>query len=183
MRDTAAYMGVSMDIPRDAVVAYDDYVGPGYSLPTDAMVEAVKLLARTESILLDPVYSGKAMSGLMDLVRKDHFKKGALRLACHGRRDHPGCEKGDSRPNQRNPQPPEPGAFPLLSGQQRRSSRKQQNGSGRASIAAVDRTQVVPLHLRNGKGHQYRKKQHQAPKQDRAAPGALPTASGCPAGA
>ncbi len=83
MRDTAAYMGVSMDIPRDAVVAYDDYVGPGYSLPTDAMVEAVKLLARTESILLDPVYSGKAMSGLMDLVRKEHFKKGANLLFLH----------------------------------------------------------------------------------------------------
>ena len=83
MQDTAAYMGVSMDIPRDAVVAYDDYVGPGYSLPTDAMAEAVKLLARTESILLDPVYSGKAMSGLMDLVRKDHFKKGANLLFLH----------------------------------------------------------------------------------------------------
>ena len=77
MRKTAEYMGVAMDIPREAVLAYDDYVGPGYSLPTDAMVEAVKLLARTESILLDPVYSGKAMSGLIDLVRKDHFKKGA----------------------------------------------------------------------------------------------------------
>ena len=55
MRKTAEYMGVAMDIPREAVLAYDDYVGPGYSLPTDAMVEAVKLLARTESILLDPV--------------------------------------------------------------------------------------------------------------------------------
>lgn len=83
MRDTAAYLGVTMDIPRQAVVAYDDYVGPGYSLPTDAMVEAVKLLARTESILLDPVYSGKAMSGLIDLVRKEHFKEGANLLFLH----------------------------------------------------------------------------------------------------
>ena len=83
MRKTAEYMGVAMDIPREAVLAYDDYVGPGYSLPTDAMVEAVKLLARTESILLDPVYSGKAMSGLIDLVRKDHFKKGANLLFLH----------------------------------------------------------------------------------------------------
>lgn len=83
MRDTAAYMGVSMNIPREAVLAYDDYVGPGYSLPTDAMAEAVKLLARTESILLDPVYSGKAMSGLIDLVRKGRFKQGANLLFLH----------------------------------------------------------------------------------------------------
>lgn len=83
MRKTAEYMGVSLDIPREAVLAYDDYVGPGYSLPTEAMVEAVMLLARTESILLDPVYSGKAMAGLIDLVRKNHFKKGADLLFLH----------------------------------------------------------------------------------------------------
>lgn len=83
MCDTAAYMGVRMEIPREAVVAYDDYVGPGYSLPTEGMVEAVKLLARTESILLDPVYSGKAMSGLIDLVRKGRFKQGANLLFLH----------------------------------------------------------------------------------------------------
>lgn len=54
-------IGVEQRVPADKVIAFDDYVGPGYSLPTDAMVEAVKLLARTEGILLDPVYSGKAM--------------------------------------------------------------------------------------------------------------------------
>lgn len=83
MRETAALVGVDMDIPRSAVVAYDDYVGPGYSLPTDAMVEAVTLLARTEGILLDPVYSGKAMAGLMDLARKGHFEKGSRVLFLH----------------------------------------------------------------------------------------------------
>ena len=45
-------------------------------LPTDAMVEAVKLMAQYEGILLDPVYSGKGFSGLVDLIRKGHFKKG-----------------------------------------------------------------------------------------------------------
>jgi L-cysteate sulfo-lyase len=40
------------------------------------MVEAVTLMARQEGILLDPVYSGKAMAGLIDLVRKGHFRKG-----------------------------------------------------------------------------------------------------------
>jgi D-cysteine desulfhydrase len=56
------------------VNCFDDYVGPGYSLPTEGMVEAVKLLASTEAILLDPVYSGKAMAGCIDLVRKGYFK-------------------------------------------------------------------------------------------------------------
>lgn len=83
MKATADYMGVKIDIPRDKVVAFDDYVGPGYSLPTEAMAEAVTLLARTESILLDPVYTGKAMSGLIDLVRKDWFKKGERVLFLH----------------------------------------------------------------------------------------------------
>jgi len=76
-------IGVEQRVPAEKVVAFDDYVGPGYSLPTDAMVEAVKLLAQTEGILLDPVYSGKAMSGLIDLVRKGYFKEGSNILFLH----------------------------------------------------------------------------------------------------
>ncbi len=70
-------------VPAKKAVAFDDYVGPGYSLPTDAMVEAVKMLARTEGILLDPVYSGKGMSGLIDLARKGYFPKGSNVLFLH----------------------------------------------------------------------------------------------------
>ena len=65
-------MGLSK---REHLVANCDYVGQGYGLPTEGMVEAVKLVARTEGILLDPVYSGKAMAGLIDLVQKGHFAK------------------------------------------------------------------------------------------------------------
>lgn len=61
------------DIPREAVRALDEWVGPGYSLPTTEMVEAVQLLARLEGILLDPVYTGKAMAGLIGLVRRGEF--------------------------------------------------------------------------------------------------------------
>ena len=68
---------------REDIVCFDQYVGPGYSLPTDSMVEAVKLFAKTEAILLDPVYSGKAAAGLIDLVRKNHFPKGANVLFLH----------------------------------------------------------------------------------------------------
>ena len=83
MHQTADLIGAAVNIPREAVVAYDDYVGPGYSLPTAAMAEAVTLLARTESILLDPVYSGKAMSGLIDLVRKGVLPAGSNVLFLH----------------------------------------------------------------------------------------------------
>jgi len=65
------------------VVCYDEYVGPGYSLPTESMVEAVNLFARTEGVLLDPVYSGKAAAGLIDLVRKGAFGKGTNVLFLH----------------------------------------------------------------------------------------------------
>ncbi len=68
---------------RDAVVCYGDYVGPGYSIPTDGMVEAVKLFASNEAILLDPVYSGKTAAGLIDLVRKGAFAKGSNVLFLH----------------------------------------------------------------------------------------------------
>ena len=56
-------------------MCFDEYVGPGYSLPTPQMAEAVRMLARLEGILMDPVYTGKAMAGLIDLVRKGYFKK------------------------------------------------------------------------------------------------------------
>jgi L-cysteate sulfo-lyase len=61
------------DIPEAAVSAYDGYVGPGYGQPTDGMVEAIGLVARTEGLLLDPVYSGKGMAGLIDLIRQGRF--------------------------------------------------------------------------------------------------------------
>ncbi|WP_148255956.1 D-cysteine desulfhydrase [Pusillimonas sp. T7-7] len=63
-------------VTREEVVANSDYVGKGYGIPTDSMIEAVRLLAQQEAILLDPVYSGKGMAGLIDLIRKGHFKAG-----------------------------------------------------------------------------------------------------------
>lgn len=83
VRQAAELAGVNGDIPSAAVTCYGGYVGEGYSIPTPGMVEAVTLLARTESILLDPVYSGKAMAGLIDLVRKDVFPAGSNILFLH----------------------------------------------------------------------------------------------------
>jgi len=63
-------------LDRSDVVANTDYVGDGYGLATPSMIEAIRLAAQTDAILLDPVYSGKGMAGLIDLIRKGHFKKG-----------------------------------------------------------------------------------------------------------
>lgn len=71
---TRELLGVAGELPREAVVANSDYVGDGYGLPTETMLEALTLLARHEGILLDPVYSGKGMAGLIDLIRRGHFR-------------------------------------------------------------------------------------------------------------
>ena len=81
--ETAERLDVRGGIDRESIVCSGDYVGPGYSLPTDSMVEAVKLFAKNEAILLDPVYSGKAAAGLIDQVRKGTFAKGSNVLFLH----------------------------------------------------------------------------------------------------
>jgi D-cysteine desulfhydrase len=82
-RSTASLLGIKDDIPKEEIRCFDEYVGEGYSIPTSGMVEAVTLVARTEGILLDPVYTGKAMAGLIDLVRKGFFSKGENVLFVH----------------------------------------------------------------------------------------------------
>lgn len=80
---TAEYVGMKGGIPREAVVANCDYVGAGYGIPTEAMGAAVRMLAQEEGILLDPVYSGKAMAGMIDLIRKGDLAKGETIVFLH----------------------------------------------------------------------------------------------------
>ncbi len=80
---TAALLELPGGVPREAVCALDEWVGPGYSLPTPEMVEAVRLLARLEGVLLDPVYTGKAMAGLIALAQRRHFDRDANVLFLH----------------------------------------------------------------------------------------------------
>jgi len=80
---TASRLGVESPIPRESVDCNGDYVGPGYALPTPEMMEAVGMVARSEGILLDPVYTGKAMAGLIDLIRKGVFRKGETVVFIH----------------------------------------------------------------------------------------------------
>ncbi|RPI49804.1 MAG: D-cysteine desulfhydrase family protein [Chloroflexi bacterium] len=66
---TARWLGMDLHLGAADVHIEDRFLGAGYAVVTGAEREAVRLLARTEGILLDPVYTGKAMAGLIGLVR------------------------------------------------------------------------------------------------------------------
>jgi L-cysteate sulfo-lyase len=68
--ETADFIGKPGVVAREDIVANCDYVGAGYGVPTESMNEAVLLLARLEGLLFDPVYSGKALAGMIDLLRR-----------------------------------------------------------------------------------------------------------------
>ncbi|HZQ01737.1 MAG TPA: D-cysteine desulfhydrase [Reyranella sp.] len=70
-------------IPREAIKSVGGFWQPKYSVPNAKMVEAVQMLARTEGVLLDPVYTGKIMAGLIGLARQGYFKPKAKVLFIH----------------------------------------------------------------------------------------------------
>ena len=72
--ETAALLGQPGRVTREMVVADCDYVGEGYGLIDQGVIDALTLAARADGIVLDPVYSGKAMKGLIALVRAGRFR-------------------------------------------------------------------------------------------------------------
>jgi D-cysteine desulfhydrase len=80
--DTLALLRLS-EPPLGAVRVLDSWIGDGYAAATDEMVEAVGLLARLEGILLDPVYTGKAMAGLIGLIRGKELTGGQRVVFLH----------------------------------------------------------------------------------------------------
>jgi L-cysteate sulfo-lyase len=80
---TEAKLGVEGVVQRADVVANCDYIGQGYGIPADSTLEAIDIFARTEAILLDPVYSGKGAAGMIDLIRRGQFTKGQRILFLH----------------------------------------------------------------------------------------------------
>lgn len=79
----ATLLGLRQPVPRERVTTVGGYWQPKYSVPNARMIEAVQLLARTEAIVLDPTYTGKAMAGLIGLVREGRFKAGENVLFLH----------------------------------------------------------------------------------------------------
>jgi 1-aminocyclopropane-1-carboxylate deaminase/D-cysteine desulfhydrase-like pyridoxal-dependent ACC family enzyme len=80
---TATHLGLGTVSVADRVDVNDDYLGGGYAVVGDLEREALRLTARLEGILLDPVYTGRAMGGLIDLVRSRAFTRGQRVLFWH----------------------------------------------------------------------------------------------------
>lgn len=75
--DTCAELGALEPSDAPSAVLIDDrFVGPGYGRPANETIEAIRLVAETEGVLLDPVYSGKAMAGLIENIRSGKFRAG-----------------------------------------------------------------------------------------------------------
>ena len=81
--ETAEYIGVPGIVQREDVIANCDYVGEAYGIPTDAMNDAVMLLARLEGLLFDPVYSGKAFHGMLQELQRDRARFGERVVFLH----------------------------------------------------------------------------------------------------
>jgi len=81
--DASEKLGKRINFMPDDVLATDQYCKAGYGVLTDAEREAVRLFASNEGLLLDPVYTGRAAAGLIDLIRKGFFKKGESVLFWH----------------------------------------------------------------------------------------------------
>ncbi len=82
-RNTAGLVGLGREIAEEDVVLEEGYAYPAYGLPSEETNEAIRLCARTEGMMTDPVYEGKSMQGLIDLIRKGRFPAGSKVLYAH----------------------------------------------------------------------------------------------------
>lgn len=73
--DTSIRYGSPIDFKPDDVLVNDEYAAPGYGVMTGPERDAINLFAKYEGILLDPVYTGRAAAGLIDLIKKGYFRK------------------------------------------------------------------------------------------------------------
>ncbi|MHB1293461.1 MAG: D-cysteine desulfhydrase family protein [Anaerolineae bacterium] len=82
-RLTAAFLDLPLEITAEDITINDSYLGGGYAVLGDAEREAIRLVARTEGLVVDPVYTGRAMAGLIDLIRRKAFGKDETVLFWH----------------------------------------------------------------------------------------------------
>jgi D-cysteine desulfhydrase len=80
---TADLLDLDDDVVKGRIAVDDRWVGEGYAIPTETMTKAVRMLASLEGVLLDPVYTGKAMAGLIGRVGEGRWKKGENILFVH----------------------------------------------------------------------------------------------------
>ncbi len=82
-RNTAELIELGQEITDEDIVINPDYAYPAYGVPSHETNEAIRLAARTEAMITDPVYEGKSMQGMIDLIRKDFFPAGSKILYTH----------------------------------------------------------------------------------------------------
>ncbi len=82
-RNTAKLVELGRDIEADEVVLLEDYAYPLYGVPSQETKDAIRLCARLEGMITDPVYEGKSMQGMIDLVNKGFFPKSSKVLFAH----------------------------------------------------------------------------------------------------
>ncbi len=82
-QNTAKLIGLGHAIAAEDVILLEDYAYPLYGLPSEETKEAIRLCARLEGMMTDPVYEGKSMQGMIDLVRKGYFPEGSRVLYAH----------------------------------------------------------------------------------------------------
>ena len=82
-RNTAELVELGQELVEDDVVLLEDYAYPAYGVPSEETNEAIRLSGRLEGMMTDPVYEGKSMQGLIDLIRKDYFPEGSKVLYAH----------------------------------------------------------------------------------------------------
>jgi 1-aminocyclopropane-1-carboxylate deaminase len=82
-QDTASLVELDRDIVADDIVLLEDYAYPLYGVPSQETKEAMRLCARLEGMITDPVYEGKSMQGLIDLVKQGYFPEGSKVLFVH----------------------------------------------------------------------------------------------------
>ena len=80
---TARHLGEGLSFTARDIFANDSYLGGGYGVMGPPEIEAIRLFARTEALLLDPVYTGRAAAGLLDLIRNGFFKANETVLFWH----------------------------------------------------------------------------------------------------
>jgi 1-aminocyclopropane-1-carboxylate deaminase len=82
-RNTAELIGVGRDLRDDEVTVLEGWAGDLYGIPVDSTIEAIKLSGRLEGMIIDPVYEGKSMAGLIDLVTSGEIAKDSTVLYAH----------------------------------------------------------------------------------------------------
>lgn len=83
LEEDSRFYGYGLRFSEEDVTVLDDYIGAGYSIPSQGGLEAMRLLAQTEAILVDYAYTGKALAGLVDLSRRGYFAKDDTVLFLH----------------------------------------------------------------------------------------------------